>query len=129
VASPLVGYRIHPGNASLDTAGMVAELALIEHRHGVRVDRTSFYRYVAVISRRARRRRAALGFYLHAALHDPAYLATGLPADARDVVRGTVRALWCGSPRRPGARQHPPGREGDRGWWEQGAYWLRQLPS
>jgi glycosyltransferase involved in cell wall biosynthesis len=129
VASPLVGYRIHPGNASLDTAGMVAELALIEHRHGVRVDRTSFYRYVAVISRRARRRRAALGFYLHAALHDPAYLATGLPADARDVVRGTVRALWRGSPRRPGARQHPPGREGDRGWWEQGAYWLRQLPS
>jgi glycosyltransferase involved in cell wall biosynthesis len=133
VASPLVGYRIHPGNASLDTAGMLAELAVIEHRHGVRVDRTSFYRYAALISRRARRRRAALGFYLYAALHDPAYLATGLPADAWDVARGAVRALWRGSlrraPWRSGTRQYPPRTEGDREWWEQGAHWLRRLPS
>jgi glycosyltransferase involved in cell wall biosynthesis len=133
VPSPLVGYRIHPGNASLDTAGMVAELAVIEHRHGVRVDRTSFYRYAALISRRAGRRRAALGYYLHAALRDPAYLATGLPADVGDVARGVVRALWRASPRRPpwraGAPQHPPGTEGDREWLEQGGHWLRQLPS
>jgi glycosyltransferase involved in cell wall biosynthesis len=128
VASPLVGYRIHPGNASLDTAGMVAELAVIERRHGVRVDRTSFYRYVALISRRARRRRAALGYYLQAALGDPAYPIMGLPADLWDLAKGALKALARAAPWRSPHPLRRPGTDGVRAWREQGAHWLRQLP-
>ena len=40
VPKPLVGYRIHPGSASLDLEGMFAESYEIERRYGGHVDRT-----------------------------------------------------------------------------------------
>jgi glycosyltransferase involved in cell wall biosynthesis len=128
VLSPLIGYRIHPGNASLDTAGMVAELEVIADRHGIQVDATSFYRYVALISRRARRRHAALGYYTRAALRDRRYLLTGFAPDllemAGGAVRGARRALGRpNQPRRPGL-----GSGRDRAWREEAQAWLGRLP-
>ncbi len=46
VLSPLVGYRVHPANASLDVDGLRAGLALLEHRHALSVDRGAFFRHL-----------------------------------------------------------------------------------
>jgi glycosyltransferase involved in cell wall biosynthesis len=120
VSAPLVGYRIHSGNASHDTAGMVAELDVVERRHGVRVDRVSFYRYVALLCRRTGRRGAALGYYLRAALRDRRYLATGLAGDLADMAVGAIRVVWRAVPGRSGHGR------GDQ-WREAGAAWLDEL--
>jgi glycosyltransferase involved in cell wall biosynthesis len=120
VSAPLVGYRIHPGNASYDTAGMVAELDVIERRHGIRVDRTSFYRYVALLCRRTGRRGAALGYYLRAALRDRRYLVSGLAGDLAGMAAGAIRVVWRAV---PGRSEH--GRD-DR-WRAAGAAWLGEV--
>jgi glycosyltransferase involved in cell wall biosynthesis len=120
VPSPLVGYRIHPGNASHDTAGMVAELDVIEHRHEVRVDRVSFYRYVALLCRRTGRRGAALSYYLRAARRDRRYLVTGLAGDLADMAAGAIRVVRRAV---PGHSDH--GR--DDQWRAAGAAWLGEL--
>jgi glycosyltransferase involved in cell wall biosynthesis len=126
VLRPLVGYRIHAGNASLDTAGMVAELAVIAGRHSIQVDATSFYRYVALISRRARRRRAALGYYTRAALADRRYLLTGFVPDLLEMAGGAVGAARraVGQPDQPPG----PGSGRDRAWREEAQAWLGRLP-
>jgi len=115
VSAPLVGYRIHPGNASYDTAGMVAELDIIERRHRVKVDRVGFYRYVALLCRRTGRRGAAVAYYLRAALRDPRYLLSGFVGDLAGMAAGAVRAV-----RQP---------DRDRQWREAGQAWLRELAS
>jgi glycosyltransferase involved in cell wall biosynthesis len=131
VPAPLVGYRIHPGNASHDTAGMVAELDVVERRHGVQVDRVSFYRYVALLCRRSGRRGAAIAYYLRAALRGRRYLATGLAGDLADMAAGAVRALRQ-APGRSGRRrarrlEAPRQPDRDRQWREAGQAWLREL--
>jgi hypothetical protein len=88
VPLPLVGYRIHGANASLDTAGMVAELDLIDQRYGGPVDRVRFYRHVARVSQRASRRGAAVRYYLQAAARDRHYRRHGLAADLAEIGRG-----------------------------------------
>jgi glycosyltransferase involved in cell wall biosynthesis len=120
VPAPLVGYRIHPGNASHDVAGMVAELDVLERRHGVRVDRVSFYRYAALLCRRAGRRGGALTWYLRAALRDRQYLLTGVARDLAGMGAGAVRVAWRPA---PGRSDHGP----DRQWRAAGTAWLREL--
>jgi glycosyltransferase involved in cell wall biosynthesis len=93
VPRALVGYRIHPGNASLDTEGMVAELDVIERRYGGPVDRLRFYRHVARVSLRAGWRRQALRYYLRAAmLGDPKYLFGDFISDLGGIGRAVVVA-------------------------------------
>jgi glycosyltransferase involved in cell wall biosynthesis len=116
VGRPLVGYRIHGGNASLDTAGMVAELDVIEQRYGGPVDRVRFYRHVARVSQRASRRGAAVRYYLQAAARDREYRRHGLTADLAEIAQGMRRRV-----RR---------RSGDavqEGWIEQARPWLEEL--
>jgi glycosyltransferase involved in cell wall biosynthesis len=116
VGRPLVGYRIHGGNASLDTAGMVAELDVIEQRYGGPVDRARFYRHVARVSQRASRRGAAVRYYLQAAARDREYRRHGLTADLAEIAQGMRRRV-----RR---------RSGDavqEGWIEQARPWLEEL--
>jgi glycosyltransferase involved in cell wall biosynthesis len=132
VEAPLVGYRIHSGNASHDTAAMFAELEVLERRQGVQVDRVSFYRYAALLCRRAKRRRAALAYYLRAALRDPGYLSTGFANDLAGMAAGAVRAVHDAAPHRSGRRRarrmrapHQAAR--DRQWRAAGQLWLRDL--
>jgi glycosyltransferase involved in cell wall biosynthesis len=134
VSAPLVGYRIHPGNASHDTAGMVAELDVVERRHGIQVDRVSFYRYVALLCRRTGRRGAAIAYYLRAAVGDRRYLATGLAGDLTDLAAGAVRALRQATPGRSGGRrarrvEAPRQPDRDRQWRAAGQAWLREFAS
>ncbi len=61
---PLVGYRIHPTQATLDTTGMIEEARVLSLRHGA--DRASIYRWVAWSHLRRGHRIEAIRAYLHA---------------------------------------------------------------
>jgi hypothetical protein len=61
VASPLVGYRVHEVNRSLDGDRILREVALIESIHHGRVDRGRLHRWLAESYLRVDRRAAALG--------------------------------------------------------------------
>jgi glycosyltransferase involved in cell wall biosynthesis len=67
VAEPLVAYRLHPGNESLDLEGMFAEADEIERRYGGPVDRSGFYRYLGALSLKSGWNREALRYYRRAA--------------------------------------------------------------
>jgi glycosyltransferase involved in cell wall biosynthesis len=116
VSRPLVGYRVHGTNASLDTAGMVAELDVIERRYGGPVDRARFYRHVARVSQRASRRGAAVHYYLHAAARDRDYRRHGLATDLTEIAQGMRRQA------RP--RSGDPAQER---WTDQARPWLERL--
>jgi glycosyltransferase involved in cell wall biosynthesis len=66
VPAPLVAYRLHHGQATLDTTGMLAEASALEARHGA--DRTAILRWAAWSRLRTGRRRAALRAYADAVL-------------------------------------------------------------
>lgn len=130
VSRPLVGYRVHGGNASLDTVGMVAELDVIDHRYAGPVDRARFLRHVARVSQRAGRRRDAMSFYLRAARRDPDYRRRGFVSDLAEIadgVRRDVRRRLLGGPVADGVEQHAgrstwvaealPWLDDVRGWW------------
>ena len=63
VCSPLVAYRVHPGNAALDPAPMITEPEIIAGRYGIRLDRAGNYRRAAWACLRRGKRRAALRYY------------------------------------------------------------------
>jgi glycosyltransferase involved in cell wall biosynthesis len=47
VPEPLLAYRVHPGNASLDIEAIFAGVTMIERRHGTRTDRGVLHRWIA----------------------------------------------------------------------------------
>jgi glycosyltransferase involved in cell wall biosynthesis len=61
VAAPLVAYRIHPAQATMDTTGMAAEARVLAARHGA--DPAAVHRWAAWSQLRAGRRRAAVAAY------------------------------------------------------------------
>jgi glycosyltransferase involved in cell wall biosynthesis len=61
VSEPLVAYRVHPAQASMDTTGMLEEARLLEHRYGA--DRTSILRWIAWSYLRHGQRWAAVRAY------------------------------------------------------------------
>lgn len=67
VFRPLLAYRLHPGNESLDMEGMFAEADEIERRYGGPVDRVQFYRYLGTLSLKTGWNREAIRFYRQAA--------------------------------------------------------------
>jgi glycosyltransferase involved in cell wall biosynthesis len=107
---PLVAYRIHRSQATLDTTGMIEEAEILEARHGA--DRASIYRWLAWSHLRRGHRGRALRAYL-----------------------GAVRAGDAPSLLRAGAVLLPSraiSHRGDapveaRGWLEPAEGWLRTL--
>jgi glycosyltransferase involved in cell wall biosynthesis len=81
VRDPLVAYRIHPGQATLDTSGMIGEARTLRDRHGA--DLNSIRRWLAWSHLRQGRRRKAVGEYARA-------VASG---DLTSVGRAAVAAL------------------------------------
>ncbi len=69
VNEPLVAYRIHAGNKTLDTAGMREDLALIQQTYGSRPDWGAIHHYLAWVYLRSARRAPALRHFGQAALH------------------------------------------------------------
>jgi glycosyltransferase involved in cell wall biosynthesis len=69
VAEPLVAYRVHRTNASLDVAQILAGVALIERTHHLEIDRGILHRWIAESSLREGKRADALKHMTIAARH------------------------------------------------------------
>lgn len=94
VDSPLVGYRIHPGNASGDVGLILREARILDERFGGTLDYGELHHYLAWVCVRSGRSRAALRQFARAAAHgrvrDAARSLVGL---ARQRVARRVPAL------------------------------------
>jgi glycosyltransferase involved in cell wall biosynthesis len=64
VPRPLVAYRIHPHNASSDTALILAEARSLDQRYGSSVDYGALYHYLAWVLLRSGRGRESLRYYV-----------------------------------------------------------------
>jgi hypothetical protein len=69
VDRPLVGYRIHSGNASANIGLILDEARLINGRYGAKVDYGELHHYLAWVHLRSGRRRQAVSHLLRAASH------------------------------------------------------------
>jgi glycosyltransferase involved in cell wall biosynthesis len=134
VAQPLVGYRVHDNNMSLDTRRTISELAAIEARYGGPVDWVRFYRHLARVSLRAGRHRRASRYYFQAATVDRNYRSGDFLPDLFEVAQGVghsisnriARALITAP---PAGRQPRPGRRyaAQWAWVEQARPWIDEL--
>jgi glycosyltransferase involved in cell wall biosynthesis len=109
VPAPLVAYRLHHGQATLDTTGMLAEASALEARHGA--DRTAILRWAAWSHLRTGRRRPALR----------AYAGAVLAGDVASLARAAVALLHphpstMRRPSRPSATE--------AAWIAAGQHWL-----
>lgn len=123
VPRPLVAYRVHGENASLNTAAFLADLEVLERRYGGRVDRVAFYRHLARVCLRANRQGPATGFYLRAVVSAPRYLAQGFFPDMAEVLRTFTDRVRARLGRRPRARVSAD-RDPYRAWKEEARAWL-----
>ena len=116
VDAPVVAYRLHAGNASIDTADIAREMSVVEARfarlrRGAPVDRAYVYRWIAWNALRAGRRREALRAYAHA-------------VRAGDVISAARAAVAILSPETITARMR---RASDRSYEARAAQWLGPL--
>jgi glycosyltransferase involved in cell wall biosynthesis len=134
VEEPLVGYRLHSGNASFRTAEMLAELDGFERRHGVTADRCRFHRHFAHLCLRSGRRMEAASHFLRAAIRfRDGYSRVDIATDGRlvgellgEIIRrrtGRPRSKWAAQ-RLQAARLSDP----HAAWKAQAQVWLDQLP-
>lgn len=128
VPKPLVGYRVHGGNSSVDTARFLAELEIIENRYGGPVDRVVFYRHLARVSLRMNRQWPAFRFYVRAAARDrSSYVVRGFAPDAIEVLRAMkdrVRGR-LGRPKR--LPRQLPRYDPESVWKDEARAWLEQF--
>ena len=109
VPEPLVAYRLHPTQATLDPSGMIAEGRVLRARYGV--DLNSVRRWLAWSHlRRGHRGRASLG-----------YIRAAIAGDLTSIGRAAVVALHP-APDRSGWRAPTPE---DERWSNEASAWLR----
>jgi hypothetical protein len=135
VPAPLVAYRFHAGNRSLDTHAMLAELDLIERAHGSEVDRGAFFRHLAALSLRVGRRVDAVRFFASAVrLKGVTYGGPELRHDANLLFRHAAETLrQRGGPnvlrRGPERNLRAQRRDPHRAWKAEAEAWLSDLAS
>lgn len=112
---PLLAYRVHSANASLDVAAILDGVSLIERLHGTRADRGVLNRWMAESCLRTGQREAALKCLAVAAVN-----GQGLNV-ARDVIAIVRRRLapYLG----PSVMPTPPHPD----WIAQAQVWLDEL--
>jgi len=87
VSSPLVGYRVHDSNSSLDIAEIVRGTKLIEALHHTTADWGRLHRWLAESCVRSGQRRDALGQFAIAAFRGQ---LRGVVSDLRGILRRRV---------------------------------------
>jgi hypothetical protein len=126
VAKPLIAYRLHPGNESLDLEGMFAEADEIERRYGGPIDRAQFCRYLGTLSLKTGWNREALRYYHRATkVADGQYGGSEYLLDVWEVLTETLR----GRAARVGIRL-PSLRwlsDPHRAWKDEAQAWVDQL--
>ena len=115
VRSPLMAYRVHSSNSSLDIAEIVRGARLIEELHHTTADWGRLHRWLAESCLRTGQRRAALGQLARAALHGQ---ASNVAHDLTAITRRRVN-------RRSSAPQ--PANGGDPTWIKEAVGWLGEL--
>ncbi len=115
VCSPLLAYRVHASNSSLDIAEIVRGARLIEELHHTTADWGRLHRWLAESCLRTGQRRTALGQFALAALHGQ---ARAVASDLTLIARRRVRR---------GPSAPPAAGRGVPTWIEQAAGWLREL--
>jgi len=96
---PLVAYRIHPGNKTLDTVGMREDVALIEQTYGTKPDWGAIHHYLAWVYLRSARRAPAMRHFGQAALHGSLVpVARSFATLARRRLRSRVPGTGSGVP-------------------------------
>lgn len=119
VPEPLMAYRIHPANASLDVGAVWSTVDLIEHRHRTRIDRGSIERWLAESCFRTGQRGEAFKYLALAAVHGRA------PEVARDLASAVRRRVSGRLGRTP--KRSP--RTADADWTARAQGWLNDLAS
>jgi glycosyltransferase involved in cell wall biosynthesis len=90
---PLIGYRLHPANMSLDEVRMKADFAVLRARYGT-VNEAIFRRYLFWWALRSQRRGAALQHWVAAACaRDRSFPASLLGADLDHLLRRSAKAV------------------------------------
>jgi glycosyltransferase involved in cell wall biosynthesis len=117
VRSPLLAYRVHLGNASLNIPEILAGVALIERRHGTRADRGVIHHWLAESCLRTGRRKEALRHLATAARRGQ---AGAVARDVGAIARRRLRRHLLG--RRPSSS---PSRTPQ--WAAPAATWLAEL--
>jgi len=84
VCRPLVGYRVHDSNSSLDIAEIVRGTELIEALHHTTADWGRVHRWLAESCLRSGQRRDALGQFARAAVRGE---LRGVASDLHDILR------------------------------------------
>jgi glycosyltransferase involved in cell wall biosynthesis len=115
VCSPLLAYRVHASNSSLDIAEILRGARLIQELHHTTADWGRLHRWLAESCLRSGQRRAALGQFARAAVNGQADAVAG---DLALIARRRLRR------RSPAPR---PAERSDPGWIEQAAIWLGEL--
>jgi glycosyltransferase involved in cell wall biosynthesis len=114
-SEPLVAYRHHNRQSSLDVDAIVRESKLLESKYGISLDRGALHHYLAYRSLRAGRRRAA---WMHFAVA---------------IVNGKARAIGGEAARSLSRRGGPfaarvvPREDDDAGWRWSASRWLDEL--
>jgi glycosyltransferase involved in cell wall biosynthesis len=134
VPDPLVGYRLHTGNASFRTAEMLAELDGFERRHGITTDRYRFHRHLAHLCLRSRRRAEAMSHFMRALVRSRGgYSRIDVMTDRRllqEHVAEIIRRRVGRRPSKRAAQRLRAARERDphAPWKAQAQAWLDELP-
>jgi glycosyltransferase involved in cell wall biosynthesis len=92
VPRPVLAYRLHPGNESLDMEGMFAEVDEIERRYGGPVDRSVYYRYLGTLALKTGWNREAIRLYRGALKMEGSYGRVGFVLDVWEVLTENLRA-------------------------------------
>jgi glycosyltransferase involved in cell wall biosynthesis len=102
VPDPLLAYRVHQANASLDIVEILAGVELIERNHGISVDRGVLHRWIAESCLRSGQRGEALKHLATAARYGE---IVGVTGDLSDIIRRRLARM--GLPLHPGGPRHP----------------------
>jgi glycosyltransferase involved in cell wall biosynthesis len=113
--NPLLAYRVHSTNASLDVAAILEGVSLIERRHGTRADRGVLNRWIGESCLRNGQRGQALQHLAVAAFHGQ---GSNVARDVIAIVRRRL-ARYLGPSIMPAPR-HPE-------WIDQAQGWLDDL--
>jgi glycosyltransferase involved in cell wall biosynthesis len=122
---PLVAYRVHGGQLSLDTPRIQREFRVLADRHG-EGNRAILYRYLGWWSLRVRRHRNAFGFFLRGALqrkldYPPRILVEDLAYLMREVLETRLRLQIPNSNRKA---ELP---DDQRAWRARGQAWVNEF--
>jgi hypothetical protein len=112
---PLLAYRVHASNASLDLAAILEGVSRIERRHGIRADRGVMHRWIGESCLRTGQRAEALK---HLAVAAVGGQAVGVARDVLAIVRRRLEPMVgpaIGTPRGPSE------------WMSQAQAWLDVL--